>query len=166
VRHITPQIQSQSILAQSKAAWEQLKELDQVVEGCSAEMAQKIHNLFDNLAAHFRDRLLAHRTEPGAISFSISQQVPEVMDELAPLLEIAQKAQLLYVREGPAKAQGRRERYYVPNRILWPIRSLDPHGQHARASLRAATLLQAAKGHPIPFASEEDETAQPELFGA
>jgi hypothetical protein len=149
VQHIPPQIQSQSILEQSKLLW---------------ELAERVHNLFDHLAAHFRDRLLHHRTEPGAISFSISQPAPEVMQELLPLLEIAQKAQLLYVREGPAKTQGRRERYYVPNRMLWPIRGLDPHGQHARASLRAAVLLQAARGIPIPFAAADNEAAQPELF--
>jgi hypothetical protein len=165
IQEIPPSIQSRVIQDRSKAAWEQLGALDQTVEGCSSEMANRIYNLFQSLAAYFRDRLLNHKSEPGAISFSISGQNKGLMDELEPLLRIAQRAQLLYVREGPAKADGNREPYYVPNRMLWPIRSLDPHGQHARASIKASALLDASKGIRIPFAKDSAASVmQPELF--
>jgi hypothetical protein len=58
------------------------------------------------------------------------------------------------------------QNYYVPNRMLWPERGLDPHGQHARVSMPAADLWAAAdKNRPIPFSDEnEKETSQPRLF--
>ena len=161
---IDPGLQSRTILDESSAAWERLKTLDRAIEGCSAEKARMIYNLFDNLATHFRQRLLHHKSEPTANSFSISQRVPNVMGKLEPLLTIAQKAQMLYVREGPAKEQGKRETYYIPNRILWPIRELDPHGQHARVSLRASTLLQAAMGQDIPLSPADESEDSLELF--
>ena len=85
------------------------------------------------------------------------------MAALTPLLNIAQRAQLLYVREGPAKTLGRREPYYVPNRILWPSRGMDPHGQHARASIKAIHILKAGEGKAIPV-SGDATVPQPNLF--
>ena len=164
ISEILPALQSQTLLDESSAAWERLKALDRSIEGCSSEMATMIYNLFDNLAAHFRERLLHHKSEPRANSFTISQRAPDVMEKLDPLLTIAQKAQMLYVREGPAKDHGRRETYYIPNRILWPIRELDPHGQHARVSIRASTLLQAALGKNIPFSADDESGDSLELF--
>lgn len=164
VGEIVPALQSATILDESSAAWERLKTLDRSIEGCSSDMAKMIYDLFDNLALHFRERLLRHKSEPRANSFSISQRAPDVMEELEPLLTIAQKAQMLYVREGPAKAQGKRETYYIPNRVLWPIRELDPHGQHARVSLRASTLLQAAMGKRIPLSTGDESQDSLELF--
>ena len=161
---LAPALQSATILDESSAAWERLKTLDRSIEGCSADLATMIYNLFDNLAAHFRERLLHHKSEPRANSFSISQRAPDVMEKLDPLLTIAQKAQMLYVREGTAKEQGKRETYYIPNRILWPIRELDPHGQHARVSLRASTLLQAAMGKGIPLLAGGESEDSLELF--
>jgi hypothetical protein len=81
------------------------------------------------------------------------------MARLEPILRILQQAQLLYIRSGPAKDKGKRELYYVPNRMLWPERGLDPHGQHARVSL-SATDLWAAADENRPILLRED-TAQP-----
>ena len=71
------------------------------------------------------------------------------MAKLEYLIEILQKAHLLYIRIGPAKDDGKRETYYIPNKILWPARGLDPYGQHARVSIRASSLLEAAEGSQI-----------------
>lgn len=150
VRQINPRIQSERILDRSREAWRRIKDLHISIEGCTAETAQRLHNLFDGLAVFFKERLLHHPSEPGAISFALSQRLPQVMDDLIPLLQIAQKAQLLYEREGSAKDDGKRETYYVPNRMLWPIRGLDPVGQHARASIKASELLAASYGSAIP----------------
>ena len=67
------------------------------------------------------------------------------MADLERLIGILQKAQILYVRSGSAKDDGRLETYYVPNRLLWPARGLDPQGQHARVSIPSNLLWQAAE---------------------
>lgn len=157
--HIAPSVQAEQILTRSKAAWDRLVSLDRAILGCSAADAKRVRQLFDQLAVYFRIRLLQHRTEPGAVSFSISQQSESVMQQLRPLLEIAQQAQMLYPREGAAKDAGRRETYYVPNRMLWPIRGLDPHGQNARASIKADDLLRASENVEIPFRLNDDQRA-------
>jgi hypothetical protein len=167
VRQISPRIQSERILDRSREAWRRMKELHISIEGCSFETGQRIYNLFDALGVFFKERLLHHPSEPGAISFAISQRTPEVVGELLPLLRIAQKAQLLYEREGSSKDDGKRETYYVPNRMLWPIRGLDPYGQHARASIKASELLAASYGNVIPPRVEApagEEVPQPSLF--
>ena len=77
---------------------------------------------------------------------------------------------MLYERIGPAKDRGLREKYYVPNRMLWPSIGLDLHGQHARASLKAKDLLAAADGRDIPVKKEpkdvktEPKDNQMEMF--
>ena len=145
---ISPTIQNAIIMQQSGKAWERLRDgLDKVVVGCSDEDGRRVHRLFEQLAVFFRARLFSEGSEPRATSFSISgrDQVAKFR-EVERLLRIARKATLLYAREGAAKDYGSREYYYVPNRILWPIRGLDPQGQHARVSLPVSKLLAAALG--------------------
>lgn len=146
VASISPTIQTEIILERSDDAWARLRErLANDIEGCSIEDGQRAFRLVDTLAAHFRDRLLGDGSEPGALSFTISRQTSPAMESLRPILDILRSAQMLYVRIGTAKDGGRREPYYVPNRILWPARGLDPHGQHARVSLTADALWHAAE---------------------
>ena len=146
ITSIPPEIQTEVILKQSERTWEWLKdEIAHTIEDCSSEDGQRAFRLLDALAKHFRYRLLNNRSEPCALSFTISEQNHDVMAKLRHLIEILQKAELLYIRSGPAKEEGQRETYYVPNKILWPIRGLDPYGQHARVSIRASVLWNAAK---------------------
>ena len=154
---IPPGIQASQILERSDVTWGDVAMLAQTIDGCSTEDGKKVANLFDKLGDLFVERLMGSDSEPSATSFSISAQEKHAMDELTRLLVIAQKAQLLYVRPGAAKVLGKRENYYVPNRMLWPSRGLDPHGQHARVSLKASDLLLAAHGKPIPFAGESGD---------
>lgn len=148
---IDPSIQRQVILERSEQAWRRLKEqLPSDIVDCSNEQGTQAYQLFDALAAHLRQRLLGTGAEPNATSFTISQRDSDAMQRIAPLLRILQAAQMLYVRSGPAKDEGRREEYYVPNRILWPVRGLDPHGQHARVSLRSDALWAAAQSGKLP----------------
>lgn len=152
VNKISPKIQTEIILERSERAWERLDEgLDKVVEGCSRSDAVKIYNLFDVLITHFRARLMSSISEPRAIVFTISSYTQKYQDKLGPLLDIARRAQYLYLRQGPSKDDGKRETYYVPNRILMPSRGLDPEGQHARVSLKANDILNATEGVKIPF---------------
>jgi hypothetical protein len=160
VTAIDTKLQRERIIDRSKRIWERLENLDRFVEGCSRADAKKIHFLFDQLAILFRKRLEQHESEPRAISFTISSMTVAYEQELLPLLNIARSAQLLYVRSGPAKERGKRETYYVPNRMLWPVRGLDPHGQHARVSIKAEHLIAASKGQAIPFDSKEAGGAQ------
>ena len=164
---INPTIQDEIITEQSNKAWDRLEQgLDKVVAGCSADDASKLKRLFEELARLFRARLLNSRSEPRAISFSISARDDEPdVEDLDRLLIIARKATLLYTRVGSAKDKGGREYYYVPNRILWPIRGLDPQGQHARVSLPASRLLAAARGqYDLEGTVTEEGTSQGDLF--
>lgn len=155
---IEPAVQSEVIIDQSRRLWEFAEsELDKSLEGCSREDARRAHQLLDQLAILFRERLLKHRSEPRANSFTISGQKDFVMEPLSEVIDILISAQLIYVRTGGAKDKGRQERYYVPNRMLWPSRGLDPHGQHARVSLLASDLWNAAeKGKSLPFDDRDD----------
>lgn len=167
VSQIDPQLQRDRIIDRSERAWKRLSEIDRFIEGCSQVDAKRLYNLFDQLAVLFRKRLDEHESEPRAISFTISAMSDSDRDVLIPLLDFARAAQLLYVRNGPAKERGKRETYYVPNRILWPIRGLDPHGQHARVSIRAEHLRNATEGTPIPVDAKTalgEESGQLELF--
>lgn len=168
VESVPPGVQSEVILERSRALWDWLREgLDQNIEGCSREMAIYAYQLMDNLAIHFRERLLRHKSEPRANSFTVSGWSEETERPLNDLLEILGQAQLLYVRSGPAKDLGRREPYYVPNRLLWPERGLDPHGQHARVSLPARDLWAAARYNTrIGLQHTEATLLQQELFDA
>ena len=168
---ISSTIQTEIILESSKQAWHRLKErLPSSIEGCSNKQGNQAHQLVDALAVHFRQRLLGSGSERGAISFTISRSKSKSMQKLTPVLDILQRAQLLYVRIGPSKDKGRRETYYVPNRILWPYRGLDPHGQHARVSLTADDLWRATSTGSLPepkLRSDVNEgfsKSQPELW--
>jgi len=164
---IPPSIQSEIILARSRSLWDWVRnELDKSLEGCSRDNARRAYQLLDNLAVLFRERLLKHKSEPRANSFTISQQSDPVIEELNQVIDTLVSAQLLYVRSGAAKDKGKRENYYVPNRMLWPDRGLDPHGQHARVSLRASDLWAAAEhNRPFPFKDDDDATSkQQRLF--
>lgn len=163
IEAISPGIQATKIIERSEATWQKLDGLAAVIDGCSRRDGRRIKRLFNELAVFFVKRLMKHESEPGATSFSVSGQDEEVARELGRLFEIAQKAQLLYVRSGSAKSRGHREKYYVPNRMLWPTRSLDPRGQYGRAWIPGSYLLRAADGVPIPFAMESD-VSQGALF--
>ena len=160
IEFINPTTQAEVILERSDNAWRWLCErLSNDVEGCSIEDDRRAYRLLDALASHFRDRLLGDGSEPSALSFTISQHKSPAMTNVNRLLDILRNAQMLYVRVGPAKDGGRREPYYVPNRILWPSRSLDPHGQHARVSLTCDALWHAAETGRLEPSNEDRQTA-------
>jgi len=168
IEMIPPKTQRDIIKARSDAMWKRLEDgLEKEIEACTESQGKRIYQLFDNLVLHFRERLIKHKSEPRAIMFTISQVDNEHYSELIGLLKIAQMSQLLYTRSGVAKDDGRKEIYYVPNRMLLPTRGLDPNGQHARVSLKCNDLWNAAVGNiPIPFNDDANETnAQAELFG-
>ena len=158
VERIDPNLQSEKIIDRSKRIWKRLKKLERFVEGCSKDDAEKVHNLFEQLAALFRKRLEEHESEPRANSFTISAMDTEQKSILGRYLDIAQKAQLLYTRTGPGKERGKRETYYIPNRMLWPDRGLDPHGQHARVSIRAQKSNQRYRRHCNPNGRERTKS--------
>lgn len=167
VSEISPQIQSEVIIERSQELWRFAEnELDKVLEGCSGIDAKRAFNLLDQLAILFRKRLHSDISEPAAISFSISKRNDPVMDDLSRVLRILISAQLVYTRIGSAKDDSKQEIYFVPNRMLWPSRGLDPHGQHARVQLKSWDIWAAAdKGTPFRFLSDDDDASpQKELF--
>ena len=146
IEAIAPTIQTKEILKLSERKWDWLEhDIARDIEGCSTSDGVLVHRLLDALAILFRERLLTHKSEPSALSFTISGREPHMMENLNRLITILRKGQLLFLRSGTAKDLGRRESYYEPNRMLWPARALDPHGQHARVSIPAEELLWAAK---------------------
>lgn len=164
IPNIPSNIQAEVIQQLSERKWKWVKDsIAQDIEECSTEDGLRAFQLLAALAAHFRHRLLHHQSEPCALSFTISKQKQDTMVELNHLIEILRKAQLLYIRSGPAKDEGRREAYYVPNKILWPNHGLDPHGQHARVSIPATVLWKAAESGKIGLKSDHQDNEQMEF---
>lgn len=162
LKSITPAIQNHIIIERSKRMWERLSSgLDREIEGCTKEQGKHIFNLFENLSVLFKKRLLEHKSEPRAITFSISQVNRETMplyQTVIELINIAQRAQIIYTRAGTAKDLGKQEIYYVPNRMLMPAKGLDPHGQYARVSLKATDLWACAvQNRELPFSKADNE---------
>ena len=169
IKAVTPAIQNHIIIERSKRMWERLANgLDREVDGCSKEQAKQIFHLFENLAVHFKRRLLEHRSEPRAITFSISQinlETKSIYENLVELINIAQRAQIIYTRVASAKDFGKQETYYVPNRLLMPAKGLDPHGQYARVSLKVKDLwAAAAHNRELPFTKSDNEQVPEDLF--
>jgi len=155
---VPPHVQSATILERSDEYWEFIRtSLSHKITGCSETDASKLSNLFTVLCEHFAERLKKHESEPRVISFSISAYSDELRRELEPLLYLAEKAQLIFVRSGPKKKGGGREDFYILNRMLLPAFGLDAHGQHGRASIQAKYLLAATKGKAIPLKVAEDQ---------
>ena len=171
IKSIDPSIQSDAILALSERPWIKIEEgLHNQIANCTKEQSDQIKSLFEALARLFRRRLLSDCAEPRATSFTVSGRDSDEGRAIEQLLKVSRKALLIYVRMGPAKDAGSRETYYVPTRMLWPSRGLDPLGQHARVSLKARDLLAAAHGHASPWSEidEEDAVSAPQgtLFDA
>ncbi len=163
---IPSDVQAKVLRDRSERLWKWIESsLASSIDNCSLQDAERIYQFLDNLGDLFKKRLLRARSEPRALAFSISGMTTEYEQLIMPILHIARRAQLLYFRSGPAKDDGRRETFYVPNRMLWPIRGLDVVGQHARASLKAREIWAAANGDAFPFGGDE-ETNQAELFHA
>lgn len=168
INEIVPSVQTDVLLRLSTGYWKRLNDgLDNLVGNCSSVEGGHVENLFNCLADLFKQRLMDETcSEPRAIMFTISARTEEIMDQLTPILNIARRAQLLYVRSGPAKDRGEVEDYFVPNKMLWPSRGLDPIGQHARVSIQAKALLEAAltKKPIVAFTESRHHTAQVDLF--
>jgi hypothetical protein len=139
-------------LDRSDKFWEFIRtSLSRKITGCSESDANKLANLFTALCEHFAERLKKHDSEPRVITFSISAYDESIKKELDPLLSLAEKAQLIFVRSGPKKKGGGREDFYILNRMLLPAYGLDVHGQHGRASIQAKYLIAATLGKAIPL---------------
>jgi hypothetical protein len=154
ITEISPSVQTDVIFRLSEGFWKRLRDgINNEIDSCTTLDGQHVENLFNSLAELFRKRLLDEKSsEPRAIAFTISARTDDIMAQLTPILNIARRAQLLYVRTGNAKDNGADEDYYIPNKMLWPSRGLDPVGQHARVSIQARHLLDAALNKtPIPY---------------
>jgi len=162
---IPPHIQAEIIRIRSEKLWKYLEDgLECKVQDCTEKQSDAIRNLFQKLCTLFKYRLLHHKSEPRAIVFTISGMDRESKNTILPLLEIAQKANLLYERISRAKDDGFLEPYYTPNRMLWPSVGLDPQGQHSRVSLKAKDIIAATQGRDFPVDDSYDYDIQGDLF--
>ncbi|WGQ15034.1 hypothetical protein [Sphingobacterium faecium] len=168
IKHIPYAIQNDIIKQRSLKMWERLKNgLDKEIEGCTFEDGKYLNQLFENIHLLFIRRLREHKSEPRAITFSISGiEKDEIKyDSVIHLLEIAQKAQMLYTRISSGKEMGKHELYYAPNRMLMPAKGLDPHGQYSRVSIKLLDLYNAAfSNKELPFSKDDEEYTQGNLF--
>jgi hypothetical protein len=168
IKEISYAIQNQIIIEKSKELWKDIEDgLDRNVENCSSEQAKQIRQLFNHLMILFRNRLKTHKSEPRAITFTVSQKTTheKAYNQVKHLLDIARKSQILYTRTSRSKDDGKLETYYIPNRLLFPSLGLDPEGQYARVSLKATDLWNAAeKNTPIPYGDENEIAKQKTLF--
>ena len=162
-------VQNDVISIRSQRLWDDLSDgLDTRIPNCSADQARQIYSLFDKLMVLFSQRLKADISEPRAIVFSISalEEVEEKQKkELRDLFEIAMKAQYMYMRKRSGKEKGSQVTLYVPNRMLFPARGLDVHGQFSHVSIKAGDLCNAAfRNKDIPSFVSESNVVQLELF--
>jgi hypothetical protein len=160
--------QQEILIKRSNKLWERLEGLDKTDIDCSQEQAKHIFQLFENLMVLFKARLMSDISEPRAVAFVISDQKDEIMGSINPLINISQKAQLLYTRTGKHKQSGKKVTVYVPNRILLLSKGLDPHGQYASVYLKAKDIINAALNNqkfPLSAGQEDSEKdSQPSLF--
>lgn len=154
-RSINQKIQNQIILDLSQAQWDMMNNgLNKMIDGCSTEESQHLINLFNQLMVYFSRRLNSNISEPRAIVFSISgkSRSPHKYDYLLRILRYAQKSNYLFTRPYVGKDKGTQSVVYVINRLLFPSRGLDPHGQFAQVSLKADDLWRAAvENRAIPL---------------
>jgi hypothetical protein len=157
IQSISPSIQAEVIMKESEKLWSRVRDgLDRELDDCSKEQAQQIFNLVSALGDYFRDRLFNHASEPRIITFTISERTPECDKRLLPILGLMRKAQVMYRRSGPSKDGGRQEDYYTLNRLFWPARGLDPHGQHGRASIKSSALVASMLTGKFPSLADSD----------
>lgn len=165
-KKIEPDIQDEVVKSESDKLWEFIaRNLERRLSNCSDEDGKRIHRLFLRLAEYFRERLMRHASEPRVVTFIVSEQDDHYWPDVERLLDLAERAQVMYVRSGTSKKGGGREYYYSPNRMLWPRYGLDAVGQHGRASLRARDLWEAAYNNiAIELSGEEPSISQGNLF--
>ena len=169
ITSIPAAVQNEVISIRSQRLWDDLEDgLDTRIPNCSAEQANQIYSLFDKLMILFSQRLKADIAEPRAIVFSISaleDVETKQIDELRALFEISMKAQYMYMRRRSGKEKGTQITLYVPNRMLFPARGLDVHGQFSHVSIKAGDLCNAAfRNKNIPSFVSESNVKQLELF--
>ena len=71
----------------------------------------------------------------------------------------------MYMRRRSGKEKGTQITLYVPNRMLFPARGLDVHGQFSHVSIKAGDLCNAAfRNKNIPSFVSESNVKQLELF--
>lgn len=169
ITEIPPAVQNQVLSSRSQRLWDDLQDgLDTRIPNCSTKQAEQIHHMFDNLMILFSKRLNADISEPRAIVFSISasdEVSQDQLDELKELLEISMKAQYMYMRKSSGKEKGTQVTLYVPNRMLFPARGLDVHGQFSHVSIKAGDLCNAAfRNREIPSFVNEQNGKQLNFF--
>ena len=75
------------------------------------------------------------------------------------------KAQYMYMRRRSGKEKGTQVLLYVPNRMLFPARGLDVHGQFSHVSIKAGDLCNAAfRNKDIPSFTAASNVEQLDLF--
>lgn len=157
---IPADIQNLVIQEVSKSLWDLAERgLESHLEDCSGDEMKQIYQMLNQICAYFRRRLEHHESEPRVIVFVISEKSHPQIKVVDRLLEIAERAQLLYTRYYSEKKGGGQDRAYVLNRLLLPRFGLDVEGQNGTASIKAGELwLAATEDRPIKYSDTGVQT--------
>lgn len=135
---IDHKIQYETIHEISNNLWEDVSILPVKIKDCTEEDAKKLTNFLTNFSEKLKQKLMdPNDREKQMLSFTITDlDKSEFKDEIQRVFHFALEDGLMYVRFGPDKSGGRTA-WYTPNRIFWPIKSLDPVGQNGRMNILA-----------------------------
>lgn len=138
VQYISPKVQYDTLIDESRKAWEKIDELSVKIVDCTHEHTQRLKRVLASFGDYLLIKLLdPSGTEKKILSFTIHDldQSP-VRDEIKEVIRIGVQGGYIYTRMGPDH-QGGRTMWYTPNRILWPSLGLDPVGQNGRKNFIA-----------------------------
>lgn len=145
VNYIQPKTQYSAIIEESKKKWEYIKLLGIQIDGCDDDLALQIERLLRSFGNKLKAILLdTSSTEKQILTFTIEGlENSQYNNQIKQILDIAEKAGLLYSRIGAGKNSNRTV-WYTPNRILWAELGLDPVGQNGRLNIKPEVFLKMA----------------------
>jgi len=145
VNYIQPKTQYSAIIEESKKKWEYIKLLGIQIDGCDDDLALQIERLLRSFGNKLKAILLdTSSTEKQILTFTIEGlENSRYNKQIKQILDIAEKAGLLYSRIGAGKNSNRTV-WYTPNRILWAELGLDPVGQNGRLNIKPEVFLKMA----------------------
>jgi hypothetical protein len=143
---IEPKTQYEGLKKLSEEKWEEIKNLSSTISNCDEEIANKIYKFLNNFGIKLKSILLdKNSSEKQILTFTIEKlEDSEYKNEIIEILNIAEKAGLIYTRMGPGK-NSNRTIWYTPNRILWVSMGLDPVGQNGRTNITPSKFIDMTK---------------------
>lgn len=156
ITSIACSIQKEIIKAKSDDFWQKIRNIDSELDNCTIELSKYINNFYNNLADYLKRRLKDENiSEPRALNFIISEVDSDMEEKINEIINASLRSTLLYERSISHKSSGKKIPLYVPNRMMLPAHSLDPHGQYSHFAIKGKDFLAAAiNNKALPLFSE------------